>query len=530
MSGFAIFGIDVGDLVADLLRALLDLLVPDFAAKWGSQLATWLVALPDVTDSRQFGQLNRFRVDLTHAVWGLLSLSFAVGGLQYWAAGFAEASRASAFDAVRRTVVAAGALAAYPTLIAQLVLGVNQLTAALIRHPRVVDGLDVALGGAFALGAVSGGLSLGPGLAAVVAAVFFLAALLVMTIALTAMLCVLAVSGALVIALYPLPLEDSLARLWLAGLVCAVAVPVSWALIFAVAGLVSADALSWTGGLGGGMAALVKPFVAVACLYLAYRSPALLVAQARMMGLRLDLAAGSRVRGSPGEQRLRAAASRQGAAYHDRFAGLGGAAARPAAAAMARAGGLAARQTGAAGRTVRRVAAAGAVSAAAAAGGNVRRGERVVAGVNAAAGAAPGQRGPRARPGGPHATRTTGGGGRRGRANGGHLRPRAPDRRQRALVQSARRQQGRAGWLSAAWSAAGSSFAHRLSPGQGRHPPGARGSRATAYRRCGSCRSSRRRRARAVIPTRRRPMCDRCRWHPAASACISRRGASRARC
>jgi hypothetical protein len=29
----AIFGIDVGDLVADLLRSLLDLLVPDFAAR-----------------------------------------------------------------------------------------------------------------------------------------------------------------------------------------------------------------------------------------------------------------------------------------------------------------------------------------------------------------------------------------------------------------------------------------------------------------------------------------------------------------
>jgi hypothetical protein len=29
----AIFGIDVGDLVADMLRALLDLLVPDFAAR-----------------------------------------------------------------------------------------------------------------------------------------------------------------------------------------------------------------------------------------------------------------------------------------------------------------------------------------------------------------------------------------------------------------------------------------------------------------------------------------------------------------
>lgn len=383
----AIFGIDIGDLVADLLRALLDLLVPDFTADWGSALATWLVALPNVTDGRQFAQLNAFRRDLTHAAWGLLSLSFVVGGLQYWAAGFMESGRASAVDAVRRAAIAAGALAVYPTLIAQLLLAVNHLTAAVIRNPRVVDGLDLALGAAFALGAVSGGLSLGLALAAVIAAVFFLAALLVMKVALTAMLCVLVVSGALVIALYPMPVGDGLTRMWAAGLACAVVVPVAWALIFAVAGLVSADALAWSGGLGEGLGAVVKPFVAVACLYLAYRAPALLVAQARMLGLRVDMAAG-RSRGSPGEGRLRAVASRQGGAYRDRFAGLAAQAARPGAAGMARVGGMAARQTGAVGRTARRVAARGAVSLASAAGANERRGERVVAGVSAAAGAA----------------------------------------------------------------------------------------------------------------------------------------------
>ncbi len=53
-----------------------------------------MVALPNVADNRQFAQLNAFRHGLTHAAWALLSLSFAVGALQYWAAGFAEQSRA----------------------------------------------------------------------------------------------------------------------------------------------------------------------------------------------------------------------------------------------------------------------------------------------------------------------------------------------------------------------------------------------------------------------------------------------------
>jgi hypothetical protein len=71
-----------------------------------------------------------------------------VGGLRYWTAGFVETSRAGAFDAVRRAAIGAGALVAYPTLIAQLVLAVNHLTAAVIRNPCVVDGLDFALGAA----------------------------------------------------------------------------------------------------------------------------------------------------------------------------------------------------------------------------------------------------------------------------------------------------------------------------------------------------------------------------------------------
>lgn len=261
------------------------------------------------------------------------------------------------------------------------------------------------------------------------AAVFFLAALAVMKIALTAMLCVLAVSGAIVIALYPLPQGDGLAQLWLSGLVCAVSVPVAWALIFAVAGLVSADALAWSGGLGEGMAALVKPFVAVACLYLAYRAPTLLVAQARMLGLRLDVGA---MRSSPGEQRLRSVAHRHGAAYRDRFAGLGAIAARPATAGGGRVAGMAARQTGAMGRTVRRAAASGAVNLAAA-GWNERRGEHVARGVEAAGAAvdAAGQAGRAARRGSDWWRRPTRGasGGpsaraaERSPANGGRLSP-----------------------------------------------------------------------------------------------------------
>lgn len=225
----ALFGINVGPLVADIIRSLLDLLVPDWASDWASQLTTWLVALPDVRSPRQFAHLNGFRVGLTQAAWGLLSLSFVVGGLQHWTAGFSDQRSSGGIEAVRRAVIAAGGLAVYPVLMSQGVLAVNQLTAVMIRNPEVVSGLDKALGGALALGVITSGLTLGLGVAAVMAVLFFVAALMVMKIALTAALCVLLVGGCLVIALYPLPQGEALVRVWGTGLLVCITVPVAWA-------------------------------------------------------------------------------------------------------------------------------------------------------------------------------------------------------------------------------------------------------------------------------------------------------------
>jgi len=45
----ALLGLDVGAFVKDTIEAIVDLVVPDFCAGWVSSVATWLVALPDVT-------------------------------------------------------------------------------------------------------------------------------------------------------------------------------------------------------------------------------------------------------------------------------------------------------------------------------------------------------------------------------------------------------------------------------------------------------------------------------------------------
>ena len=270
-------------------------------------------------------------------------------------------------QALSRAALAAGALATYPVLVSQLVLAVNHLTAAVIRHPAVADGINAAIGGAFVIGVVSSGLSLGLAAGALMAALFFLAAIFVMKIALTAMLCVLLVSGALVIALWPLPQGDGLAKLWGAGLIAAVTIPVSWALVFSVVGLVASDSLVGD-RLGPGLEAAVKPFVAVACLYLVYKTPGFLVAQARMVGVRLGGMPGM-ARGAPGEARLHRVAHGHAGLQRDRFRGLGAAAGRATRVGAGTAGGVARGAAAKAGPPVQAGAARGAVNLVAAAGG-----------------------------------------------------------------------------------------------------------------------------------------------------------------
>jgi hypothetical protein len=383
----AIFGIDVADLVGQVIRALLDLLVPDFTGRWANRLVSWLVALPQVTDWRQFPDLNAFRRELTYVGYGLLSLTFAGAAMQAWAAGLVD-GRPVALQAVGRAVLAAGALAVYPTAVAQLVLGVNTLTAAVIRHPAVADGINTAIGGAFVVGAVTSGLSLGLAAGALMAALFFLAAIFVMKVALTAMLCVLLISGSLVIALWPLPQGEGLVRLWGAGLVAAVAIPVSWALVFAVVGLVASDSLVGD-QLGSGLEAAVKPFVAVACLYLVYKTPGFLVAHARMMGVRLGGVPGLQ-RGAPGETQLRRSAHGHAAMQRDRFRGLGAAASRSARSGAGILSTSARSGLGAAGNVARSKAATSAVNLVAAAGGQGRAADAVTLGTVGASRAASG--------------------------------------------------------------------------------------------------------------------------------------------
>lgn len=286
----ALLGIDVGDLVAKVIRKLIDLVIPDFASDWVSHLVTWLVALPPVTDPDAFPSLTAYAHQLTAVGYGLLTVTFAAGVLQYWGAGITGDSR-SLGEPIRRAATAAAILAMYPVLIANLLIAVNTLTAAMVRHPLVVDGLDKAFGEGLAVATVTTGLSLGLAAGAAIAVLYYVAALFVLKIGLTAILGVLVTAGGLVWGLHPLPQTQWLTRAWSLGLATVLTIPIIWACVFATAALLAHDTLVFQGGgtfngpLDGALAELVKPFSAVACFYVAYKTPAFLANAARVGGL-----------------------------------------------------------------------------------------------------------------------------------------------------------------------------------------------------------------------------------------------------
>ena len=106
--------------------------------------------------------------------------------------------------------------------------------------------------------------------------------LLITKIVIATLLALLYVAAPLAIALWPLPETSWLARTWLQSLIGVLLWPVVWALCFAIFAVMSASAFTLTGSFG---AELVKPWVAVAALFVAFKAPQLLARQAMLAGL-----------------------------------------------------------------------------------------------------------------------------------------------------------------------------------------------------------------------------------------------------
>jgi hypothetical protein len=272
----------VGGLVKAVLTAIFKLLF-GLPAKATVGVVVALVAHPVYTDQAAYGPLNAYRAYVTAGAWGLFALVLAMSGLRYWASGFSSSGSYEALSAFGRSVAAAAGLIVFPEAFGYSSVLTNQLTHALLGFPDVHDGI------AKLLASVTIGSSLGLGMIAGVISVLLLVLLIVTKVVISAMLALLFAATPLAIALSPLPEAAFLLRTCLSGIAALFLWPVVWALAFAVFAVLGDGAFSASGGLGP---VLLRPFVTVAALYVAWKAPLLIARHAMLAGLTPSLSRG----------------------------------------------------------------------------------------------------------------------------------------------------------------------------------------------------------------------------------------------
>jgi hypothetical protein len=272
----------------DLVRSMLEFLFETFFgldASVSRRVVEFLVAHPIYSDEARYPDLARLRGYIDAGAWALLTLTITTASLRYWASGFTASGSYEAVQGMVRGAAAAGAMIAYPLVFEWACVAGNLLTHALLDAPGVRDGTDKLLAAAL----VSQFSPLGLGVIASVIATIVLILLVISKIVLATILALLFVSGGLAIALWPLPETAWLARTWLQVLLAALLWPVVWALCFALFAVLGRSAFSFKGEFGD---QLVKPFVTVAALFVAFKAPQLLARQAMLAGVAPSLGGG----------------------------------------------------------------------------------------------------------------------------------------------------------------------------------------------------------------------------------------------
>jgi hypothetical protein len=363
--------------------ALAGALVPGFLKHGTVATIQYLVALPDPAS---WGHVSELESDMTYLGMSLMPVTLTVCTLRYWMVGLTGA--AHPVSAISRCAGATGVLVIYRWLVEQTVAATNTLTHAILGFPVVANGLasiiTVLFGGALLLGA--GGVF---GAFLVIVGVAFAAALFASKELLTVILALAFCAGPPFIALSPIPELSHLARVWSHALMAIVLVPIGWTLLFAVAGALTLDATSFTGGASGGVPGHIEAaFAGLITFVLAVKLPLMLFGELRHILGGAALRGGGGTGGAqgqpamPGAQRMRAAHARLQSAAYQGVPSLGRSAGRAAGALGAPAGGpIGAARRGLAGAAARSgvmpgVAGAGAALAGAGGAGAAVKGAR----------------------------------------------------------------------------------------------------------------------------------------------------------
>ena len=281
LPGGGIPGLDPSQWVVDGFKALLEWIFGDKLDDLGKNLVKLLLALPLITDTKAFPDLNEYRGYVTGGAWGILGLSFVVATVRYWLSGYSGNGAYEALTGFVKTVVAIAILLMFPIVFDQVLRFANAMTAALIDPPVVERGLSKGMVGTISTAPITdGGMQM---LLAIVAIVLAMV-LLVVKVIITALMAVLFVASPLAIALYPIEEAAWLMRTLLQSLAALAMFPILWAVSFATFAVLNTDAM-FPGGNGDLMTSILSPLIVLASLVIAFKLPFAVLQQAMNAGI-----------------------------------------------------------------------------------------------------------------------------------------------------------------------------------------------------------------------------------------------------
>jgi hypothetical protein len=268
-----------GNVAVGGMKAILEQLFGGIQSKLTTSVLQYLVSIPDFTR----GHVAELSTRMTVMAVALVGVVATVSIIRYSAAGMlGGANDASAgLEGLMRTVGAALLILAWAPLFRALVQVANGASTAVLAGSQddLADLFRAAVVGHFALGGAGWIISI----VIALAGSMMLLALIALKVAISLTTVLLFVVMPVAIAVSPIPEMAWVGNLAMRALSTCLAIPFIWVALFATAGAVGLDTLTFSGGGGLLDRAIVKPLVGVVLLYLSVSIPKSLM-KAAMMG------------------------------------------------------------------------------------------------------------------------------------------------------------------------------------------------------------------------------------------------------
>ena len=277
--GGVIGGAINGTIVAGF-KAIISLLFGGLQSAITVALVKWMTTIPNLST----GHVGGLERSVAVGAAGLLAATMTISIVRFWGSGLTGNGAWAGAEGVLRGAVAAVLIGTWPQIFGLALKASNALHAGILNgavEAQLKDlfrDLDVI--------GLSGGLLVGgavPMILAIIIAVVgmvMLLGLVAMKIVITALTIVLFCSMPLAFVLWPIPELAGVTRFCISTLGAALAIPIVWCLVFGAFAAIGADTFSFSntgkdeGILGTALnAAIIRPLVAIALLYLALVLP-----------------------------------------------------------------------------------------------------------------------------------------------------------------------------------------------------------------------------------------------------------------